>query len=226
MRGLLTCLFALAAAIFLLGGIAIAQSEDCNDYILETDYCSDFQTGCTGSILFINGVNCTGCGTEAETQATLTCSGSTCIPPQKPPACLQCQNYPGYLVPTHNPNCSSGGGGGGGGCDAVGLDPDCCGDDGCPTDGPNNGARMAALLEPWMPAEWLDTSDAQLVQRRSTSSLEQVEQRIEGMKAQMRAARSEKLTRRLLDDVEKDRPKELADIKAGSPRTGTRSNLK
>jgi hypothetical protein len=127
MRRMQKCLLALVASTLLFACPAIAQTDDCNDYTLATDYCSD-QPGSTcpyGSILYITDVNCVGCGTESETQGTLQCTRkSTCVPTQYQ-SCA-CTSYPGYLVPTNNPNCSSGSGGGGDGgetCDIVASTP-------------------------------------------------------------------------------------------------------
>lgn len=135
----------LIGSLFCLVGLA--QVESCNSYSTHTEYCSDNEQGCTGSlpgvIDFYNGD-----GDQTQQFQTLSCSqqGGYCNTKTNP-ACPTCVSYPNTPVAYASlSDCSGGGdggggdgGGGGGGCDdlrGVRIHPDdlcfdCCDDDCC-----------------------------------------------------------------------------------------------
>jgi hypothetical protein len=80
-----------------LSSAAAGQApQGCYTYSTETDYCSDFEGGCSGSlpnvIQYLEDD-----GTQGLIYQTLACSTS---PPctGKPGTCYQCQSYPGIPV--------------------------------------------------------------------------------------------------------------------------------
>jgi hypothetical protein len=106
MKSVRTLLFGLVLCLTMLGANAIAQDPyptGCDSYQMETDYCSDSETGCNGSLPNVI-TNYIGDGTDSITTATLTCSlpGGTCTGK----SCPTCTSYPNEPVAQSNPSCT------------------------------------------------------------------------------------------------------------------------